>query len=327
MPVTGLFVPADRLPVVRMETAMRLAERLEGGLLGLLIGDAVGVPYEFHPPTALPDLGEIDMVPPRGFHRAHSNVAPGVWSDDGAQALCLLASLLHCGRLDVQDFGNRLVNWLDRGYMAVDGIVFDVGMQTTKALHAIRSGVHAHAAGPATEWDNGNGSLMRVLPLALWHRGSDAELAADAEGQSGPTHGHLRAKVCCAVYALWARSELRGTRSTLETAIEVYSSLCRDDAARQAELAVLVRHEGAGGSGYVVDCLRSAAVALEESYYAAVVRAAIAIGNDTDTTACVAGGLAGVRSGASGIPKPWRDGLHGKELVSPLLADLLARRG
>ena len=59
-------------------------ERIEGGLLGLLIGDAVSVPYEFHPPQALPPLDQIDMTPPRGFARAHVGVPPGTWSDDGA---------------------------------------------------------------------------------------------------------------------------------------------------------------------------------------------------------------------------------------------------
>jgi ADP-ribosylglycohydrolase len=80
-----------------------LHERLEGGLFGLLIGDALGVPYEFHPPQALPPLAEIEMAPPAAFARAHVGVPPGTWSDDGAQALALLASLLDQGKLDVQD--------------------------------------------------------------------------------------------------------------------------------------------------------------------------------------------------------------------------------
>ncbi len=75
-------------------------ERIEGGLLGLLVGDALGVPYEFHPPEAIPPREAIEYQPPEGFRRAHASVPPGTWSDDGAQALVLLASLLECGRLD-----------------------------------------------------------------------------------------------------------------------------------------------------------------------------------------------------------------------------------
>ncbi|MCB0040398.1 MAG: ADP-ribosylglycohydrolase family protein, partial [Caldilinea sp.] len=102
-------------------------ERIQGGIYGLLAGDALGVPYEFHGAADIPPLDQIEMAPPAGFRRAHGSVPPGTWSDDGAQALALLASLLECGRLDVDDFGRRLVAWYERGYMAVDNRVFDVG--------------------------------------------------------------------------------------------------------------------------------------------------------------------------------------------------------
>src|SRR5690349_3517298 len=101
-------------------------DRLKGGIFGLLIGDALGVPYEFHAPEALPPLAEIEMAPPAHFPRAHARVAPATWSDDGAQALILLASLLDNSALDMQDFGARLIDWYERGYMAVDHDVFDV---------------------------------------------------------------------------------------------------------------------------------------------------------------------------------------------------------
>jgi len=90
-----------------------------GGLVGLLVGDAVGVPYEFNAPEDLPDRHHIDMVPPAGFARSHAGVPPGTWSDDGAQALCLLASLLECGKFSLPDFADRLLRWYDGGYMAV----------------------------------------------------------------------------------------------------------------------------------------------------------------------------------------------------------------
>ncbi|HLT38469.1 MAG TPA: ADP-ribosylglycohydrolase family protein, partial [Enhygromyxa sp.] len=83
-------------------------QRIEGGLLGLLIGDALGVPYEFHGPEQIPAREHIELEPPVGFRRAHPGVPPGTWSDDGAQALCLLASLLDRGRLELADFGERL---------------------------------------------------------------------------------------------------------------------------------------------------------------------------------------------------------------------------
>src|SRR5437763_10292615 len=99
-------------------------ERIEGGLVGLLVGDALGVPYEFSSPEELPPAEAIEFEPPAGFCRAHVGTPSGTWSDDSAQALCLLASLLTCGRFDADDFARRLLCWSEEGYMAVDDRVF-----------------------------------------------------------------------------------------------------------------------------------------------------------------------------------------------------------
>ena len=85
------------------DVTLSYQERLAGGLIGLLVGDALGVPYEFHRPADLPPHHAIEYTPPQSFDRSHKGVPPGTWSDDGAQALCLLASLLDCGCLDVVD--------------------------------------------------------------------------------------------------------------------------------------------------------------------------------------------------------------------------------
>jgi ADP-ribosylglycohydrolase len=90
---------------------LTLSDRISGGLFGLLIGDALGVPFEFHPPSALPPHDQIDFQLPRNFRRSHPSVRPGTWSDDSAQALCLLSTLLECGSLDLQDFSRKLLLW------------------------------------------------------------------------------------------------------------------------------------------------------------------------------------------------------------------------
>ncbi len=302
-------------------------ERLAGGLVGLLVGDALGVPYEFRHARDIPSTGLIDFVPPPQFDRAHASVPPGTWSDDGAHALCLLASLLECGRLDLDDLGARLLAWYEHGYMAVDGIVFDVGLTCGAAMRAMRAGTPADQAGPAGQYDNGNGSLMRALPLALWHRGSDQSLVHDAHRQSLPTHGHLRSQVCCALYCLWARRVLAASGDAWGEAVTslraIYASM--PDALEELEWALRPDDAPEGhGSGYVVDALRSARMVQEAARYEEVVRAAIALGNDTDTTACIAGGIAGLRFGIDGIPERWRNQLRGSELYQPLLDKLLA---
>jgi ADP-ribosyl-[dinitrogen reductase] hydrolase len=307
-----------------------LRARLEGGLLGLLVGDAVGVPYEFMSAAALPALEKLGHGLPTGFHRAHPGAPPAAWSDDGAQALCLLSSLLDRGRLDPDDLVGRLVDWYQRGYMAVEAQVFDVGLQTERTLLAVAAGKPWSQAvrrdDPST---NGNGSLMRVLPLALWHRGSDAELCADARLQSRVTHGHLRAQLCCALYCLWARRLLAGSQHAYDEAcLRLYELVAHEPAAAsELDQHVRPRERLVGrGSGYVVDTLHSAREALEQPSYERVVQRAIAFGDDTDTTAAVAGGLAGIRHGAAAIPGAWALHPEGLRMVAPLLSALHALR-
>jgi ADP-ribosylglycohydrolase len=300
-------------------------ERIAGGIWGLLIGDAVGVPYEFRDPDALPPEALIDLVPPPGFAPSRPDVPPGTWSDDGAQALCLLESLLICKQLVPRDLSLRLLLWMHRGHLAVDGVVFDVGIQTRAALDRLNHGVPPESAGPSRERDNGNGSLMRVLPLALWHRGDDRELCALAAQQSLVTHGHPRSQLCCALYCLWARATLEGEDDAYRNALARIGPLVADHPEWERELKEhVLPFDAPRGSGYVVDCLASARYALQAGDYAAVIRRAVALGHDTDTTAAVAGGIAGLRDGVGGIPTAWREALRGRELAEPLIAQLLA---
>lgn len=303
-------------------------DRIVGGLFGLLIGDALGVPYEFHPPEAIPPSELIDFTPPSGFRRAHYGVPPGTWSDDGAQALILLDSLLANDGLDLRHFANGLRRWMLNGYFAVNSSVFDIGAQTSSAINRLSSGIPPEQSGPADERFNGNGSLMRVLPLALWHRGTDEDLIRLAMRQSLPTHGHLRSQVACAMYCLWARHVLDEVQAPWDIAAEKLRPLLIEPAYRaELELVLDPTHgRRPGGTGYVVDTLWSARQAFETTAdYATCVRRAIAFGHDTDTTAVVAGGIAGIKYGVDGIPVQWRDALRGQSLVLPLLTHLLER--
>ncbi|MCL6637878.1 MAG: ADP-ribosylglycohydrolase family protein, partial [Alicyclobacillus sp.] len=179
------------------------ADRLRGGVWGLLLGDAVGVPYEGCSPQLLPPASQLDLMPPPGFSVRYRQVPPGTWSDDGAQALCLLESLLTRGCLDLDDFAAKLVAWYERGLWTVDGRVFGVGHQTREAIRQLRRGVPPARAGQVLPEGKGNGALMRTLPLALWHKGTDADLVAAAHQQALVTHGHVTNQVCCALYCLW----------------------------------------------------------------------------------------------------------------------------
>jgi ADP-ribosyl-[dinitrogen reductase] hydrolase len=302
--------------------------QIAGGILGLLVGDALGVPYEFNPPSALPPIEQIEMTPPKGFRRSHPRVPVGTWSDDGAQALALLASLIRCDGLDLDDLGRSFVEWYDHGTMTPDGVVFDVGIQTREAIDNLRCGASAEDAGPRGERKNGNGSLMRVLPLALWHRGNDRELVDDAMRQSRVTHGHLRSQLCCALYCLWARRVIEGSTDAWHDAVGTLREFFPYGCAERTELEEKVCPDDerrANGGGYVVDALHSARWAVGRGSYERVVKEAIALGEDTDTTACIAGGIAGVRDGVDAIPERWRTALQGMSIVTPMI-DALVRR-
>ena len=294
--------------------------QIEGGLWGLLVGDAVGVPYEFHTREEIPARAEIQIVPPDGFARSYGHVPAGTWSDDGAQALCLTVSLLEHPEFDLMDFARRLLNWSTQGYLAVDGKVFDIGIQTGAALNRLSRGEPPATSGLNGERNNGNGSLMRSLPLALLHRGDDASLVELAHAQSLVTHAHPRSQACCALYCLWARHEIHGLPSPWESAVEALRVIYQTHPLHRRELMdTILPGCDPTGSGYVVDSLHSARQACQATSYAEVIQAAIALGNDTDTTACIAGGIAGIRHGKAAIPKPWLDSFRGTEILLPLL--------
>jgi ADP-ribosylglycohydrolase len=302
---------------------------IAGGLYGLLIGDAFGVPYEFHDPSNLPPEDTLGPVPPAGFNRSHRGVPVGTWSDDGAQALALLDSLLTCGGLDLDDLGRRFVGWWNHGAYTPDGKPFDIGNLTSDALLRLEAGHDAATAGGTGERDNGNGSLMRVLPVALWCTGPDDELVDIAERQSLVTHGHPRSQAACALYTLWARAILQQHPQPWDDAVATLTSLydARTDRRYARELATVLAPFAARGSGYVVDCLHSARIALQKPDYPSVIRRAVAFGLDTDTTAAVAGGIAGLRHGLKGIPTDWVALLHGRDQIEELLHRLEVHRG
>ena len=297
-----------------------------GALIGLIAGDAVGCVYEFKLPSMLPPRELIDISPPEGFIRTYKDVPIGTYSDDSAQALCLLVSIIKHREIDLADFSMRLCDWFKNGYLALDEIVFDVGIQTIKALHALLKGADPMKSGGTLESSNGNGSLMRVLPLALMHAGDDFSLVKEAHLQSMPTHAHPRSLVVCALYCLIVRAYLNDALSPWEQAehqlASIYSTWPDPDERSifLTELNYVMTspyRTHPTGTGYVVDTIWTAKQAMKEQSYEEVIKTAICFGFDTDTTSAVAGGLAGIKFGMKGIPPRWLDILRGWENVEP----------
>ena len=305
-----------------------LPERLEGAIYGHLCGDALGVPYEFQPASA------IERVEWRGY--GTYPLPAGTWSDDGALTLALLDSLLSVG-FDTDDQGRRALAWLDEGQYAVAGEVFDVGTATSAALGRIREGIPAEEAGAPSAL--GNGSLMRILPLPLVLRDvDDARLLQFALRASRVTHGSSEAQLACALYVLVVRDLLQG-RADRGQALEaarrsVRASLAASglpgseaDARPADALARLDEFEawpGREGRGRVVDSFWSAWEAFASATdYASAVTAAVRYGNDTDTTAAIAGGLAGAHFGIESVPLEWHRGLRDRPMAQRLVDRLI----
>ncbi len=301
-------------------------EQQLGGLLGLLLGDAVGVPYEFHDPRNLPPRDELGPEPPPGFRRSHAGTPVGTWSDDGAHALALLEVLVTCGGWDAERFAAHLRAWWDRGAFTPDGRTFDIGNQTSAVLARLEAGVPASASGLSGERDNGNGSLMRVLPVALASPLQGDALLALAAETSAVTHAHPRSRLCCAALVAWARALARGEGDAFGAAVAEVTAWCPPEWSR--EWAIVLNFGPPRGSGYVVDTLWTARAALDGATDPrSAIRRAIAYGLDTDTTACVAGGLAGVRWGLAALPGDWLACLRGRAVWEPLVARWLGGGG
>ena len=298
---------------------------VRAAVYGHLVGDAMGVPYEFT------GRDEHRVVEVRGGG-AHGQ-PPGTWSDDGALMLALLDSLLR-RRFDPEHQGQRALAWYDNGAYTPDADgPFDVGTATAAALARLRAGTVAIDAGGTGEHDQGNGSLMRVLPLALVDRRlADAELVERAHLASRVTHGHPNCQVACALYVLLARTLLEHPGGDPEAAL-AYSvdrllAVYQREPAFASVLRELLAHRERvrkHGGGWVLDSFWSAweAFATSDSYRASIERC-IRYGHDTDTTAAIAGGLAGIRWGLDeargGIPGDWLEALRGRDVVEGLLA-------
>ncbi|WP_022853912.1 ADP-ribosylglycohydrolase family protein [Thermodesulfatator atlanticus] len=285
--------------------------RVIGGLLGLCIGDALGVPVEFESRNSLKVNPLTDMI----GYRTH-NQPPGTWSDDSSLAFCLAESL--CNGLDLQDIANRFVKWLYEGYWTPYGEVFDVGSTTRTAISRLKNGVPPLEAGPKDEFSNGNGSLMRILPLSFYLEKRDREQQFEVTHQvSRLTHGHLRAQMACGIYIQIAINLLKG--NTPKMAYERMKNTVSDYYSKQpyatefqhfrriieSDISELPK-DAIKSSGYVIDTLEASLWCfLNNNSYTNTVLTAVNLGGDTDTLGAVTGGLAGIYYGCEGLPEKW----------------------
>jgi len=294
-----------------------------GGLWGALIGDALGVPVEFR------NRAEVRKDPVTGMREFGTHHQPkGTWSDDGALILCTVDSLLNA-EFDPQDMGGRFVRWMNENLWTATDVVFDIGMTTTDALMRIATGAAAENAGGGDEYNNGNGSLMRIIPVPLRFAGETTAALADRLGRvSSITHGHARSKMACAFYGFLVNQLIIGEdpESALETARSEFKNLYGGSPEFDRFRHLMMDKFGSMpdeeivSTGYVLHTLHASLWCFFNSRnFRECVLNAVNLGGDTDTTGCVAGGLAGVAYGIQSIPLEWVDQLQRKGDVDCLL--------
>lgn len=290
-------------------------------IMGVAVGDALGVPVEFK------KRGTFHVTGMQGYGTHHQ--PPGTWSDDTSLTLALADNLLAGGdRPDLECIAWGFTEWYDKAVYTAHGKVFDVGNATAEAIKRLKKGVPPEKAGGSGERDNGNGSLMRIAPLAFYMFGirSAEERFRIVREVSSITHAHEWSVVACYIYVEMLNKLRMGRKKKA-----AYTEL-REDFARgvpfisKATLGKFVRilendistlPEGEiRSSGFVIDTLEAAfwCFMTTDNYRDAVLKA-VNLGDDTDTTGAVTGALAGLAYGLDSIPQEWRDQLAASDEV------------
>ena len=309
-------------------------DRILDGILGLATADALGVPVEF---SKREKLKHDPVTGMRGFGTHHQS--PGTWSDDTSMVLCLWDRLKlqiaaadpDCAIADPDYDGimRNFADWYLKGAFTPHGVCFDCGITTSQAIMRYQSGTKALDCGGIGERDNGNGSLMRILPIAYYlHARYGDDLAGHPESfdiihrVSALTHAHKRSLIACGIYICIATALLSGVdlRNAIAYGMRQAWSYYENRPGFREELGhyqrfmeddfAVISEGSIRSSGYVVDTLEAAIwCLLNTDNYRDCVLKAVNLGKDTDTVAAVAGGLAGLAYGYRSIPQEWLDQL------------------
>lgn len=308
----------------------RFEERLRGGLWGAIVGDALGVPVEFKLRSVL-EQNPVRELQGYGTY----NLPPGTWSEDSSLLLCTLYSLLN-PKLELADLAQRFVRFLDHAYMTPAGQVFDVSNTTAAAVARLRAGTAPDEAG--SDHDTDNGALSRLLPLVLrFPRESDSTLTMYAQRATLLTHRHLRVQIgggyfCVLIKALLDGESPHGAyrRANLFARATYDHPRYAEETGHFARLfdghIETLHRDVVPSTGQIVQTLEASlwCFLTTQSYEDAVLRA-VNLGGDTDSIACITGGLAGICYGVSSIPERWRTAMARAEDLEDMISRFAAR--
>lgn len=309
------------------------------GIMGFVVADALGVPVEF----SSREERRLDPVKEMRAYGTYDQPM-GTWSDDSSMTLATVDSIKHCGGIDYKDLMDRFASWKMRGDYTPFQEVFDMGISTSYAINRYMKGESPLACGGKDAQDNGNGSLMRILPVCLYLYDRQKTVCTSEDESiylihnvSALTHGHLRSQLACGMYYFMVKAILDKNEdllSRLQAGMDSAYKYYRKDMSVYRELGFYERlidltqfkdvaEDEIKSSGYVLDTLEAVVWCLinTESYKDAVLKA-VNLGKDTDTVAAIAGGLAGLYYGCDGIPEEWKTVIQKKEWIEELVGEM-----
>lgn len=294
-------------------------------LFGVSVGDALGVPVEFQSREKIALNPVTDMI---GF--GTYNLPPGTFSDDSSLTFCLTESLTQ--KLTLENISENFQKWYFDNFWTPNGKVFDIGIATRQAILRLKNGTRPDLAGGMDVFENGNGSLMRILPLVAVIKDLPIEERYLLTKQvSSITHGHIRSVISCFYYLEFARKIILGKDKfevyknlkhevsdflkaigIIESEMSIFDRILKNDIFRVPEKDIR-------SSSYVLHTLEASiwCILTTDNFKNAVLKA-VNLGEDTDTTGAVTGGLAGLLYSFESIPKNWTNQLARKEDINDL---------
>ena len=287
-------------------------DNIDGCFLGLAVGDALGVPVEFKDRDLLRRFPLTTMTGNGTWGQP-----PGTWSDDSSLCFCLAESLVK--GYDLNDIGNSFVRWMKEGYWGAHHKVFDIGGTTRVAIQDLANGESPLHSGNFDQESNGNGSLMRIVPASIFFHGKgDEELHQVIQEISAITHAHFRSVFSCFLFSKLVQKILNGfdMMKAYEHAMTEANLYAREKGFYEPEIRLFERllsnkiysytESEIYSSGYVLHTLEASIWCfLKTTNFSDAVLKAVNLGEDTDTTGCVTGALAGLYYGIEKIPVEW----------------------
>ena len=293
------------------------------GMMGVVVGDVLGMPVQFS------NRAELKMNPVKTVEGYGTfNMPPGTWSDDSSMALATLASIREKGEVNYPDIMERFFKWLFLGEYTPAGKSFDQGNTCVEAICKYAEGKDYRTCGKTGEMANGNGALMRIMPVCLYgyekvqkKEWDEAKVLECVHQVSALTHNHLRSKMACGIYYFMVKNIIEGSGSLLERLQDGIDDAMRfyhEDVLNFVELAHYTRlfsleefakneEDTIKSSGYVVDSLEAAVWSLitTDTLEECLLKT-VNLGGDTDTIGAIAGGLATLFYGYDSVPQEWR---------------------